>query len=785
MASNKLFQNSLSIKIFLIIILVVLLQSALLFFISATQLKENLIQGEIKDTHTALISLQENLHFLLLKNEHNQVQKTISSLGVNTNLEQAFLAGDNNHVMAATQINTINKPIEKFLPSKQVENLKQRFIRAKNNLKNDVWLSKDGFSLYAVSPIILDRKSLHSLRSDRVGLIFLDIDLTWIDKQIQHELWNHILPVVYILFLAGLSLGLYFHFSVSRRIKLVNRASLNFANKHYDTRLKIVGNDEITELGQAFNSMAKQVQEHNQHLLNREKKLIQKETEQREILNSMVEGVISIDETGKILTFNHAAEQLFGYSSSEVIGDNVNLLMPLPESKKNNEYIKKYLNKGISRIIGTGREVQALDKNNHTFPIRLSVAELSKDIDGKRRFIGSCQDLRQLKHQEEQLRQSQKMEALGKLTGGIAHDYNNMLSVILGYTQLLNKKFSDKFDRDSEDSLRYIDCIKEAAIRSKKMTDKLLSFSRKRSSNAEECNINTILQNDAEMLAKSLTARIEIRMDLCESPWPIILDISEFQDMLLNMAINAQHAMPNGGILTFQTQTKTLTEEQALIYGLKSADYMYLSIQDTGIGMDKKTISKIFDPFFTTKGEQGTGLGLSQSFGFVERSGGAIHVISKLGQGTQFEIFFPRNTAKKIKKNPEQTVDSVDLTGNETLLVVDDEPILRIMLAEILGSNGYKVLLADGAEQALEMLAFNNDIRLMLSDVIMPKVDGFELAQMVIKKYPKVVVQLLSGYIDERDNNLNDQKLLENILYKPYNRHELLVRVRMLLDKKN
>jgi len=511
---------------------------------------------------------------------------------------------------------------------------------------------------------------------------------------------------------------------------------------------------------------------------NAKQDLQNKEYEQQEILNNLIDGVITIDEQGEILSFNRVAEELFGYSSKEVIGKNIRLLMPEPQAQQHDSYIQNYLRTGKAKIIGIGREVTALRKNNETFPIRLAISEIPRKAKGKRCFVGSFHDLTDQKQQAEQLHRSQKIDALGKLTGGIAHDYNNMLGVILGYTEILQTKLSDNLDVS-----HYLENIREAGLRSKNMTEKLLSFSRKKACNPQPTNLNHVIKNDQEMLAKSLTARIDLKLKLCNSPWPIKVDRSELQDVLLNLSINAQHAMPEGGILSFSTFPQTFSNDESKKHGLAAGDYMCLSITDNGTGIDESIKAKIFDPFFSTKGDRGTGLGLSQVFGFVQRSGGAINVTSRLGLGSRFDLYFPRDNSEKIKITSDKMPDKQDYSGHETLLVVDDEPLLREVIAETLITHGYQVLLAKSGEQALKILAQHNEIVLMLSDVIMPKMDGFLLATKVGKIYPHIKIQMLSGYTDGRHSVITDNELHENMLYKPINNQEILKRIRYLLDK--
>jgi len=505
---------------------------------------------------------------------------------------------------------------------------------------------------------------------------------------------------------------------------------------------------------------------------------IRKEQEQHEILNTMMEGVISVDEKGRVLTFNKAAEGIFGYTAKEIIGQKVNCLMPDKFASKHDGFMKQYLATGQAKVIGNSVEVEAMRRDNSVFPMRLALADLPIDNDGTHRFIGSCQDLTEQKLQEEKLRQSQKMDALGKLTGGIAHDYNNMLAVILGYTELLENEV-----KDGSKIKIYIKYIRQAAERSKKMTDKLLLFSRKKISNAEKGDINHVLLHDQDMLAKSLTARVELKMQLCDSPWPVFLDIAEFQDMVLNMAINAQHAMPDGGSLLIKTENKSLESQQSQHYDLPSGDYLLLTIVDSGAGMDEETLSKIFDPFFSTKGKNGTGLGLSQVFGFIERSNGKIDVSSQLGVGTRFEIYLPRFYETNHSEVDQITNKNVEYTGTETILVVDDEQAVRDMVKEMLSSEGYQVLSAQDAGQALALLQQNSNIDLMISDVVMAKMDGYQLAEQVMQLYPHIKIQMASGYSGEELNLQVSESLKMNLLNKPYSKMALLKRVRRLIEQ--
>ena len=500
------------------------------------------------------------------------------------------------------------------------------------------------------------------------------------------------------------------------------------------------------------------------------------EQELREILDGMVDAVITINEAGLILTFNRTAEKMFGYLEAEVIGENVSLLMPEPDKSEHDKYLKHYLQTGEAHVIGLGRDVIAQQKDGTTFPMRLSVIEYLPDSDGTRRFIGTCIDISLQKQQEEQLRRHQKMDALGKLTGGIAHDYNNMLGVILGYTDLLEGALSDQPKLS-----KYIHEIHHAGDRGARLTKKLLAFSSKKTAVTEVSNINKLLQNEQLMLEKTLTARIQLELDLADDLWLVKLDNGDLEDAILNMSINAMHAINGSGQLIFQTGNVQIDEMDSQLLQLDAGDYVLLSITDTGSGMAEKTKEKIFDPFFSTKEDKGTGLGLSQVYGFVERSDGAIKVYSEPGHGTRFTLYFPRHFGSESENQQTVIESSNDFSGKETILIVDDEPSLLNLITEILEQQGYKVFCAHSGKEALEVLE-HESIDLLISDVIMPEMDGYHLAVIVQEKYPSVKIQLASGFSDDRHVDMVDDSLHQHMLAKPYHSKNLLKRIRELLD---
>ncbi|OUS12795.1 hypothetical protein A9Q89_05225 [Gammaproteobacteria bacterium 53_120_T64] len=497
---------------------------------------------------------------------------------------------------------------------------------------------------------------------------------------------------------------------------------------------------------------------------------------QRETLNSMVEGVVVTDVEGLISSVNSAAERITGYRTEELLGQHVTQLLSGQQREHFQHNMQAYLDTGDLRFIGMGMELNITCKDGDSFPTILAVAELSQESSGRQRFISSFRDLSEAKQQQEQLRRSQKMDALGKLTGGIAHDFNNMLGIITGYAELLENALAKE-----KKLANYAHEIHRAGDRGAKLTRKLLAFSQQAVVSASSVNINALINKQQHMLATSLTPRINMVYELGPDTWPIYLDADDLDNAIINICINAMHAIEGNGQVTVRTENIRLRSVNAQLKNLASGDYVQLSIIDNGKGMDEATREQIFDPFYTTKGEQGTGLGLSQVYGFVERSHGAIEVSSVPGHGTQFRLYFPREILHAARQKHSTQTPEKKTDGNETILVVDDEKHLLELSLEILGQQGYKVLAACNCSEALQLLE-GNTVDLMFSDVVMPDMDGYELAGIVAEKYPAIKIQMTSGFSDDRENAATDASLHQNLLPKPYRAQALLTKIRELLD---
>jgi len=396
--------------------------------------------------------------------------------------------------------------------------------------------------------------------------------------------------------------------------------------------------------------------------------------------------------------------------------------------------------------------------------------------DGGVLWHGFVTDITAKKETEESLKRAQKMDALGKLTGGIAHDYNNMLGVILGYSEII-----ESMVHEQPELTNYIHEIQHAGERGANLTKKLLTFSRQQSSENKAVNLNILLQDSQLMLEKTMTVRISLLFELEKDLWKINLDVSDLEDAILNMSINAMHAIEGSGQIIYETRNEVINKIDAQQLQIAAGDYVLLSITDNGCGMDSETKEKIFDPFYSTKGELGTGLGLSQVYGLIQRSKGSIKIYSEPGHGSRFTIYFPRYYESGTEEKQVEEGEVINLLGNQTILVVDDEPALAKLTSHILTQQGYQVFSASSGEEALLILE-KEPVDVLLSDVIMPEMDGYQLAKIVREKYPNIKIQLASGFSDDRHINMVNESLHENLLHKPYHSKKLLLRIRELLE---
>jgi PAS domain S-box-containing protein len=405
------------------------------------------------------------------------------------------------------------------------------------------------------------------------------------------------------------------------------------------------------------------------------------------------------------------------------------------------------------------------------------------------RFAGVCRDVteqvegeRALRASEEQLRHSQKMEAVGRLAGGVSHDFNNLLSVILSYCHLTldTMPAGEPLRPDIEEML-------EAAQRAATLTRQLLAFSRKQVLHPTSLTLEGVVSGMAKMLRSLLREDIALSIESCDEPWSVEADRGQLEQVIMNLAVNARDAMPCGGTLSMTVSNVEIASARSSTHDdLPAGSYAMLSVEDTGTGMDEATRARVFEPFFTTKElGKGTGLGLSTVFGIVRQSGGAIVVQSEPGAGTTFRIFFPRS-GKAATSVSRPAVEDSSFRGKETVLVVEDDDQLRAIARAILHRYGYAVIdVANAGEALLVCEQYPRPIDLMLTDVIMPRTNGRQLVERVAPIRPDMKVIYMTGYTDDV---VLRQGFIEgslDYLAKPFTPKQLGAKIRAALDGKS
>jgi nitrogen-specific signal transduction histidine kinase len=381
---------------------------------------------------------------------------------------------------------------------------------------------------------------------------------------------------------------------------------------------------------------------------------------------------------------------------------------------------------------------------------------------------------------EEQLRQSQKMEAIGKLAGGIAHDFNNLLMAVTGYSDIL----LGRLGQDDPGRME-IEEIRNAGERAAALTRQLLAFGRRQMLNLKVVDLNETIWEMENMLRRVIGEDISIMTFPGNNLWPVRVDLGQVEQVIMNLVVNSRDAMPGGGKLTIETSNVRIDEEYARRRtGVKPGEYVMLAVSDTGCGMPPEVQARIFEPFFTTKeAGKGTGLGLSTVYGIVKQTGGNVWVYTEEGMGTAFKVYLPavpeaEKAAEKSEKREKRSA-----RGTETLLLAEDEEVVRNIIRTVLGSNGYEVMEARDGREALEIAdRHKGPIDLLLTDVIMPEISGKDLASCLVEKYPEAKVLFMSGYTE---NAIVHHGVLDAgtaFLQKPFRVEALAQKVRELLD---
>jgi two-component system, cell cycle sensor histidine kinase and response regulator CckA len=474
---------------------------------------------------------------------------------------------------------------------------------------------------------------------------------------------------------------------------------------------------------------------------------------------------------GNILEANTAALAAYGYTREELLQVSIKDLRA-PE-------VPSLLEQQLLAADGWGMLYEAVHrrKDGSTFPVEVS--SRSAAVNGKHILINITRDITERKKLEQQLLQAQKMEAIGTLAGGVAHDFNNMLSVILGYSQLIMKTM----EKDS-DLYGFIDEIEKAANRSADITRQLLAFARKQTISPTTLNLNDTIEAMLKMLRRLIGEDIELAWLPGTTLLPVRMDPSQIDQILANLMVNARDAITDTGKITIETDNTSLSDDYCAAHpGFIPGNYVVLSVSDDGQGMNKETLNRIFEPFFTTKkAGEGTGLGLSTVYGIVKQNEGFVNVYSEPGKGTTFRIYLRSQDERGVEDRPAVPTAMVAADG-ETILVVEDEVAILALAEKFLTGLGYTVLAANRPEKALEIAQnYPNLIDLLMTDVVMPGMNGKELSEELLKSRPDLKCLFMSGYTS---NAIVHRGVLDKDVYfiqKPFSLNDLAAKVRAALE---
>lgn len=463
------------------------------------------------------------------------------------------------------------------------------------------------------------------------------------------------------------------------------------------------------------------------------------------IIDHAVDGIATINERGAIESVNPATLRLFGYLESELIGQNIRMLMPDPYHAEHDGYIENYMQTGIAKVIGLNQKVLGLRKDGSTFPLMVGISEVL--FGDKRLFSGVMRDLTVEKKLESQLRQAQKMEAIGTLAGGIAHDFNNILAAQMGYTHLASKSVSPE-----SETARYLDQVQKASDRAKDLVAQILSFSSQGDTTFHTLSMLIVVQEAFNLLKSTIPANISFKQDVASDCPSIVGDDTQIHQIVMNLTTNAYHAVRDGGgtisVSLNETELDSVSAEQHP--DLHEGRYVLLSIADTGHGMDEATVARIFEPYYTTKEfNEGTGLGLSTVLGIVGEHSGAITVNSELGQGTTFNVYLPVATGTDDHSDESPTSVTTappHITGKRIIFVDDEAALVDLYTTELRGLE-YEVTPCTDSVEALEIFrAHPENFDMVITDQAMPKMTGMELARNLFEIRPDILILMCTGF---------------------------------------
>ncbi|GIJ44088.1 hypothetical protein Val02_09740 [Virgisporangium aliadipatigenens] len=522
------------------------------------------------------------------------------------------------------------------------------------------------------------------------------------------------------------------------------------------------------------------------------------------LLEAAPDAIIGVTTDGTITLINAQAERLFGYPREELVGQSVDVLVPERLRSGHVHHRDGYFAHPRTRPMGAGAALAAVRKDGTEFPAEISLSSVNTDRgmivttairDVTDRLIAQAERERLIAQAERdagerRLQHTRRLESLGQLAGGVAHDFNNILAVISNYAEMIAETLEspNPDPRDLADARTDLGQISRAAERAARLTKQLLAFGRRDITQAEVLNLNHVIGDIEPMLRRSIGEHIHLITNLDRQLWPVHADAGQIEQILVNLAVNARDAMPGGGTLSIDTTNVEVGDDDITDSRLQAGRHVRVRVSDTGTGMPPEVIERAFEPFYTTKPKgSGTGLGLATVYGIATAAGGDVHLYSENGIGTTVTVILPAIDAPQHDTTTDIVVNAEPVTGarpHETILMVEDEDDLRVITDRILTRAGYHVLTASGGEQAIRLAQTHpGPIHLLLTDVIMPKMTGNEVAARIQAIRPEIPVLYMSGYAEPvltENGTLPDGV---TIVEKPFTSRELLTRVRAFVQQ--
>jgi PAS domain S-box-containing protein len=544
-------------------------------------------------------------------------------------------------------------------------------------------------------------------------------------------------------------------------------------------RVQVVGRDELAGLACALNKMLDALQHSQTELresVTQQKLAADRLRLQAAALDSAANAIVVTDRDGTIEWVNPAFTKLTGYAFAEVYGEQWSALKAGSHEPAVYDELWRTI---LSGHVWEG-ELVGRRKDETEYAARMTIAPVADDQGQVAHFIAIKEDITAQKTLQEQFLQAQKVEAVGRLAGGVAHDFNNILTAINGYTELLLRKLHPEDAR-----FRLAEQIRKSADRASGLTRQLLAFSRKQALQPRILNLSNVVTDVEKMLRRLIGEDVELHTIRGASVGNVRADPAQIEQVIMNLAVNARDAMPNGGKLIIEVARATLHEDYARQYGdVEPGEYVLLSVTDTGSGMTEHVRAHIFEPFFTTKPQgKGTGLGLATCYGIVKQSGGHIDVVTELGKGTTFKVYLPRVDAPPDAQSERPKVLEW-ATGKETILVAEDEADVRNLTVGILRDLGYRVMEASNGKEGIQIAEQNpmDKIDLLFTDIVMPQLDGKQLADWFGTARPDTKVLFTSGYMADAmiQHGISEDRMA--FLEKPFTPEILAQRVREVLD---